>query len=67
MSAASLKNRLARLEDSTGTVYSLADLPALIQRMSYIDLEDDVTGSPALRDAKRRLRELTARLADSQT
>lgn len=68
MSSASLKTRMDRLEnDSTGMAYSLEDLPALIQRMSFIDLDDDVTGSPALRDAKRRLRELTARLAENQS
>ncbi len=68
MSAAALKTRLDRLENnSTGTVYSLEDVRAQIERISLaVVMEAESGDSPALLEAKARLKEFTARLAENQ-
>ena len=63
----SLESRVAALAAaSPESQYRIEDLPALFQRLDLANLETKTGGSPALQDARRRLRELSARLAAAQ-
>jgi hypothetical protein len=68
VSTYSLKQRIDKLEGATtGTLYlsredAMAELRALDARMGGIDL-DATWGSPALQEARRKLKELTEELA----
>lgn len=64
MSTASLKTRLARLEVATpATEFSLEVVTAICRRLGTVDL-DSAAGSPELRETRRQLKELLARLTE---
>ncbi len=64
MSTLALKTRVARLEAQSPEVeFSLEDVTAICRRLGTVDL-DATTGSPALRETRRELKELLARLTE---
>lgn len=63
--SAILKSRVARLEAQAPEVeFSIEGLSTICKRLGFVDLEDSPSNSPELRETKRQLKKLLARLTE---
>lgn len=65
MSTLALKTRVSRLEAASPEVeFNMESLSTICKRLGFVDLEDSPSNSPELRETKRQLKELLARLTE---